>query len=165
MLLRGLVLSASFVLLTSCTHSRTNSQDITSIPSDYCEHDKFTFRCVKFIKNYDADTVTVDIPNIHPLLGEKIPVRVNGIDSPEVKGKSSCEKEAAKEAQQLVEALLKKASRIDLNNVRRDKYFRIGADITADGQSIKELLLKHKLAYEYEGKAKPLVDWCQFTKQ
>ena len=43
-----------------------------------CTHDERTFRCVKYIKNYDADTITFDIPNIHPLLGKKISIRVTG---------------------------------------------------------------------------------------
>jgi hypothetical protein len=28
------------------------------------------------IRNYDADTITFDIPNVHPLIGDKISVRV-----------------------------------------------------------------------------------------
>lgn len=90
-----------------------------------------------------------------------ISVRVSGIDAPELKGTKPCEKDAARAAQRLIESLLKNAKRIDLTNVGRDKYFRILADVTADGQSIKAVLLKNKLAYEYDGGTKPAdFDWC-----
>jgi micrococcal nuclease len=125
-----------------------------------CQHDKDTFRCVKFIKNYDADTITVNIPNVHPLIGEKVSVRVLGIDSPEIKGKNKCEKDKARIAQRLVENLLKNAKHIELQNVQRDKYFRILADVVADGKSIKDLVIKNHLAYKYEGGTKINVDWC-----
>ena len=41
-----------------------------------CDHDATTFRCVKYVKNYDADTITFNIPNVHPLIGKSIGVRV-----------------------------------------------------------------------------------------
>lgn len=153
----------------SCTHFKERSpeaiQTVIAPEATPCDHDKATFRCVKFIKNYDADTVTVEIPNVHPLLGEKISVRVAGIDAPEIKGVKPCEKDAARTAQRLIESLLKNAKQIDLNHVGRDKYFRILADISADGKSVKETLLKNKLAYEYDGGTKPPIDWCRFTKR
>jgi endonuclease YncB( thermonuclease family) len=126
-----------------------------------CVHDTSSFRCVKFIKNYDADTITVQIPQVHPLIGDKISVRVRGIDSAEMKGKSPCEKARAKEAQKLVERSLKSAKRIHLTNVERDKYFRILADVEVDGQYIKDILIQRQLAYEYHGQTKRKVDWCK----
>jgi micrococcal nuclease len=129
-----------------------------------CAHDKKTFRCVKYIRNYDADTVTFDIPGVHALLGQNISVRVRHIDTAEIKGKLPCEKEAARAAKRLVENILKNANRIDLENVDRDKYFRILADVNADGKSIKDILLKNRLAYGYEGKTKARTDWCERLK-
>jgi micrococcal nuclease len=126
-----------------------------------CEHDASTFRCVKYIRNYDADTITFNIPNVHPLIGEKISVRVRHVDTPEIKGKLPCEKEAARTAKKLIENLLKNAKRIDLENAGKDKYFRILADVIVDGKPIKDLLLKNNLAYAYEGKTKLKIDWCK----
>lgn len=125
-----------------------------------CEHDENTFRCVKYIKNYDADTITFDIPNVHPLLGMKVSIRVRHVDTPEIKGKGKCEKDAARTAQRLVENQLKGAKRIDLQNIGRDKYFRILADVVIDGHQLKDILLKKKLAYAYEGGTKEKIDWC-----
>jgi len=128
--------------------------------ADSCTHDVTTFRCVKYVRNYDADTITFDIPNVHPLIGKHISVRVRHVDTPEIKGKLPCEKEAARTAKRLIENLLKNATRIDLENAGKDKYFRILADVVVDGKPLKDTLLKNNLAYSYEGKTKQSLNWC-----
>ncbi|PIR21908.1 MAG: nuclease [Deltaproteobacteria bacterium CG11_big_fil_rev_8_21_14_0_20_45_16] len=128
-----------------------------------CSHDSKTLRCVSFVRNYDGDTITVDIPNIHPLFGKNISVRIRGIDTAEVKTKDKCEKRASRTARRLVEKLLKHAKRIDLLNIDRDKYFRISADVSVDGKLISEILIKNRLAVAYDGGHKAAVDWCTLT--
>ncbi len=130
-----------------------------------CSHDATNFRCVKVLKNYDGDTITVNIPNIHPLLGQKVSVRVRGIDTAEVRGKAPCEKDAARTARNLVESLTKNAKVVDLENVARDKYFRILADVKIDGKSIKDILIKNQLAVTYDGGTKKKVDWCEYLRK
>ena|SRR3989338_7095038 len=137
---------------------------LPSLSEPDCQHDAKTFRCVKVLKNYDGDTITVDIPGVHPLVGENISVRVIGIDTPEMKGKGSCEKEAAQVAKELVGSMLKSAKRVDLINVQRDKYFRILATVEADGRSIADALIKQKLAYAYDGGKKLQPNWCQSVR-
>ena len=56
----------------------------TPIP---CLNTDTSFQCVKYISNYDGDTVTVNIDNVPALFGSHIPVRVRGIDTPEMKTK------------------------------------------------------------------------------
>lgn len=114
---------------------------LAQIPN--CAHDAKTFRCVKYLKNYDGDTITVDIPDTHPLIGKNISVRVNGIDTPEKTGKKPCEKERAREAQKLTASLLKPALNIELRNLDRDKYFRILADVFFDNKPLSETLIKN----------------------
>lgn len=126
-----------------------------------CKHDATNFRCVKYLYNYDADTVTFNIPNVHPLIGKKISIRVAGVDTPEVRTKNQCEKQKARAAKKLVENLLKNAKRIDLENVTRGKYFRVVANIKIDGNSLTDYLLKNGLAYTYNGGTKPIVNWCK----
>jgi micrococcal nuclease len=133
--------------------------------NENCAHDATTFRCVKFVKNYDGDTITFQIPNVHPLLGKNISVRVLGLDTPEIKGKLPCEKEAARTAKRLIENLLKNAKVIHIENVARDKYFRILGNVVVDGQSLQGVLLKNGLAYEYQGQTKQKIDWCTFGKE
>lgn len=130
-----------------------------------CQHDAKTFRCVEYVKNYDADTVTFNIKGVHPLIGEKISIRVNRLDTPEIKGKQPCEKDAARTAQRLVQSLLKNAKVINLENIARDKYFRVLADVVIDGQNLTAILLKNKLGYAYHGKTKQKVNWCEFGKR
>lgn len=121
-----------------------------------------SFKGVKYLKNYDGDTVTVNIPGVHPLLGKKISIRVNGVDTPEKRTKNKCEKKKARTAQKLVQSLLKNAKKIDLLNVKRGKYFRIVADVFYDGKSLSKVLLKNRLAVVYGGKKKMKVDWCKY---
>ena len=123
-----------------------------------CHHDNNNFRCVKFIKNYDADTITFNIPNVHPLLGENISIRVTNIDTPEMKTSNNCEKDLAQKSKLYVESILKQAHRIDLINISRDKYFRIVADVIIDGKSLTQLLLQNKYGYQYDGGTKRIVN-------
>lgn len=131
-----------------------------SVWAGECDHDAGTFRCVKYVRNYDADTITFQIPGVHPLLGDNISVRVRHVDTPEIKGQLPCEKEAARTAKRLIENILKNSKRIDLTDIGRDKYFRILANVVADGRSLSEVLIKNKLAYVYEGKTKEKLNWC-----
>lgn len=133
--------------------------------SKSCNHDDSTFRCIQVIKNYDGDTITVNIPNVPALIGKNISVRVFGIDTPEVKTKNNCEKEAGRIARNLVASTLRNAQIVELHNVQRDKYFRILADVIVDGRSLKDILLKNNLAYAYDGGTKKHLDWCKVLRQ
>ena len=126
-----------------------------------CSSTDSTLPCVSFLRNYDGDTFTVNIKYVHPLLGDKITVRVNGIDAPEMKSSSACERQAAFRAQQEVEKVLANARRIDLKNVQRDKYFRVLADVRVDGKSLSDHLLQARLAVPYDGGHKEYTNWCK----
>src|SRR3989338_8597440 len=76
----------------------------------------------------------VSINGVHPLLGENISIRVNGVDTPEMKTKNKCEKEMAQKAQRYVASVMATAKRVDLKNIKRGKYFRVVADVEVDGQ-------------------------------
>lgn len=129
-------------------------------PAEVCQHDAKVFRCVRYLGNYDGDTLRFQIPGVHPLIGENVSVRVSGIDTPEIKGKGRCESDRAKEARDLVASLLRNAKQIELRNVDRDKYFRINAEVIADGTSVGQTLLKKRLAYAYGGGTKERINWC-----
>ena len=53
------------------------------------------FTNVKYVRNYDGDTITFNIRQAHPIIGDRINIRVNGIDTPEIRGKCSKEKNLA----------------------------------------------------------------------
>ncbi len=132
---------------------------------DKCEHTKDYFNCVQYVKNYDADTITFNIPNIHPLIGEKISIRVVGVDTPEIKTKNRCEKEKAINARDAVKKLLSNAKEIKLTHIQRGKYFRVVADVIYDGKSLSEYLLKNGHAYHYRGGKKKKMNWCKSLRQ
>lgn len=126
-----------------------------------CDHTPTEFHCVKYVSAYDADTIKVNLPNIHPLLGDRISVRVFGVDSPEIKGQTKCEKEKAIKARDLVRTWLSTAKRIDLVNIGRDKYFRVLARVRIDGKDLSDKLIELKLAYPYYGDTKEIRNWCE----
>lgn len=117
------------------------------------------FTNITFVNNYDADTITVNIDDVPPLFGHLISVRVYGIDSPEMHGKCEKEQELARIAKKYVHDLLAN-SYINLLNVRRDKYFRILADVETSKGSLAKLLLDNGYAIEYYGDTKTK-DWCK----
>lgn len=130
-----------------------------------CSSSKKTFGLfdgVIFHDCYDGDTCKFTIPGLHPLFGEKINARLFGVDTPELKG-SSCvqERTIAIEARDFVRGVLSKGTNISLQNVRRDKYFRILCDILVDGVSVSQLLLDANLAYPYTGGSKYRYYWCK----
>jgi micrococcal nuclease len=117
------------------------------------------FQNVKFIRCYDGDTCTFTIEGIPKVFGEKISVRILGIDTPEIRGKCEGEKLKAKEAKKFINDFLLNGQHISLVNVDRGKYFRLLADIEVDGISVSELMIKKGYARVYEGGKR--LEWCE----
>ena len=117
------------------------------------------FEGAVYIRNYDGDTITFNLPGLHPIIGEKISIRVNGIDTPEIRGKCEKEKYDAKQAKEMVADILKDAEQIVLRNMERGKYFRIAADVIVDGESLGDTLIEAGMAVRYDG-GKKTHRWC-----
>lgn len=134
-----------------------------------CAHSPNTFACVKYLYNYDGDTITFSIPGVHSYFGKKAKLRVQGIDAPELKPKgrpSPCEIEWGRAAKKLVASELKSAKRIDITDLAGfDKYGRILGQVKYDGKSVKDVLLKNNMAVPYIGKKKVVVNWCELMKK
>ena len=118
------------------------------------------FEGAVYIRNYDGDTITFNLPGLHPIIGEKISIRVNGIDTPELKGNCEREKYDAKQGQQMVADILKDAEQIVLRNMERGKYFRIAADVIVDGENLADMLVEAGVAIKYDG-GKKSKNWCE----
>lgn len=71
-----------------------------------------TFEAVTWMACYDGDTCTFTLPGVHPFFGEKISVRIRGIDTLEIRGKYAAEKTKAKAARDFLRNLLRNASRL-----------------------------------------------------
>jgi endonuclease YncB( thermonuclease family) len=94
----------------------------------------------------------------------RLSVRLNGIDTPEIKGKgvSDEEKEAAKVARDFVSNLVMNKF-VRLENIESEKYGRILADVFVGDIHLNELLIKERYAVKYDGgtKQKP-VSWLKY---
>ena len=116
----------------------------------------------KVISVYDGDTFRVNIDSLPPIVGKNIPIRVNGVDTPEIQGKCQYEKYLALKARDFVRDRLANAKEIKLTNLQRGKYFRVVANVLVDGVSLEQELLDNKLAYEYSGGKK--LSWCKYER-
>jgi endonuclease YncB( thermonuclease family) len=86
----------------------------------------------KVIKVYDGDTFTVEAYP-WPGLEAKASVRVNGVDTPEIRGKCPEEKQKAIEARDFVRDLIL-GETVFLRNVKHGKYAgRVVAEVILDG--------------------------------
>lgn len=109
---------------------------------------------------YDGDTFRANIQGYPDIVGNRIGVRINGIDTPELRGKCEKEKALARKAKQFSVDKLRQAKKIELRHMKRGKYFRIVADVYVDDQNLGKMLIEKELAVVYDGGHKGK-DWCQ----
>ena len=107
---------------------------------------------------YDADTFRVNIIGWPDVVGLNMPVRLSGVDAPEIRGQCDYEKAAARAGKQFTAVRLESARVIELQNIRRGKYFRLIADVLVDGRSLSELLIQEGHARPYDGGKR--LGWC-----
>jgi len=104
---------------------------------------------------YDGDTFRCDIAGWPAIIGERIGVRINGIDTPEMRDRRPKIRELARQAKMFTVQALRSAKRIELRDMKRGKYFRIVADVFVDGRSLADMLIETGLAKPYGGGKKP----------
>lgn len=110
------------------------------------------------ISIYDADTFTINLPCNMPVVCKSVPIRAEGYDAPEIRGKCEEEKALAQEAKAYVTETLKKSKKIELRDLVRDKYFRLRAKVYVDGQALDRLIIDKELARAYHGGTRR--GWC-----
>ena len=113
----------------------------------------------KIISVYDGDTFRADIRGLPDIIGKNIAIRILEIDTPEIKGKCEEEKVVAIKARDFSRKALFNAKTITLKNLKRDKYFRLLADVYFDDTDLANALLVNNLAVKYSGKKKS--SWCK----
>ena len=106
---------------------------------------------------YDGDTFRCTIKEWPEIIGERVGVRIDKIDTPEMRDKRPEIKALARQAKQFTVDRLRSAKTVELRNMRRGKYFRIVADVYCDGQSLSQALLDAGLAKPYVGGTK--LEW------
>ncbi|WP_317928615.1 thermonuclease family protein [Halioxenophilus sp. WMMB6] len=146
------VLATSFTL-SSFTLSTSANGCAENLPKSYGH-----VTVDQVVGVYDGDTITVTVENWPSVIGDAIGVRVAGVDTPEIRGKCASEKALARSARELTRTAVTSASKVELYNLRRDKYFRLLADVCVDGKNLSKLLLEAGLAYAYDGGTKQ--SWC-----
>ena len=118
-----------------------------------------SYKIEKIISVYDGDTFRADIRGLPDIIGKNIAIRILGIDTPEIKGKCEEEKIVAIKARDFARKALFNAKTITLKNLKRDKYFRLLADVYFDDIDLANALLVNNFAVKYSGKKKP--SWCK----
>ena len=112
------------------------------------------FDNVSIASIYDGDTFKINLNCSLAVYCEKVPVRVRGVDTPEMKGKTEREKKLAKQAKEFTKEFLAQEP-INLSNCGRDKYFRLLCDVkNGQGKDLAQELIKHDLGYSYQGGTK-----------
>ncbi|HIF9538207.1 TPA: thermonuclease family protein [Photobacterium damselae] len=107
---------------------------------------------------YDGDTFRANISQLDT--SKSIRVRVRHIDTPEIKGKCSYEKQKAIEAREFAKYLLLNSNSITLTNLGYDRYKRLLATITLDNKySFDQTMIYKNLARPYNGGKR--LSWCQ----
>ncbi len=121
------------------------------------------FNKVELASVYDGDTFRVYLACKYKVFCKTIPIRVRGIDCPEIKGGTSQTKAFAKQAKTFTKIFLK-SGKILLRNCGRDKYFRLLCDVKVNGQSLGEELIKEGHAVPYFGGTKQILTDANTTK-
>jgi endonuclease YncB( thermonuclease family) len=104
---------------------------------------------------YDGDTFRCNLEGYPPIAGEGISIRINGIDTPEMRDNRPKIKALARKAKQYTVQRLREGKQIILRNMQRGKYFRIVADVYVDDCSLGQELISAGLAKPYDGGKKP----------
>lgn len=112
----------------------------------------------KVLSVYDGDTFRIEAYP-WPGLEAKASVQVNGVDTPEIRGKCEAEKQKAIETRDFVRELIL-GKTVFLENVKYGKYAgRVVADVNlADGVNLAQAIIDNKFGREYHGGRRE--GWC-----
>jgi endonuclease YncB( thermonuclease family) len=100
---------------------------------------------------YDGDTFRCNIKGYPSIIGERIGIRIAGIDCPEMRDNRKHIKALAQQAKQYTVKRLREGKEIKLINMHRGKYFRIVAEVIIDGKNLSDELISMGLAKPYDG--------------
>ena len=119
---------------------------------------KGQYQDVQLVRIYDGDNITVDLPCEDPLVCDAIPIRIKGIDAPEILGHCAKERALAKVARDYLRSFCVQKI-ISLSDCERGKYFRLACRVAANNVDISSHMIKKRLARQYKGKGKRK-SWC-----
>lgn len=103
---------------------------------------------------HDGDTVIVDVNGWPDICGKKIPIRINGIDCPELNDKNPKIRGWAYAAKDKSSSMMSPGTEIKLHAMDRDARFRIDATVIVNGVDVGAELIKSGYAKKYNGKGR-----------
>lgn len=116
----------------------------------------------KIIRAVDGDTIEFIIPSLPEELGDKLKLRVYGVDTPEKGSRAQCEKEAlaGAAATEYANKIVTSGTKLQITLREWDKFGgRVLGDMLVDGVSYREMLIKEGHARPYFGDKKK--SWCE----
>lgn len=112
---------------------------------------------VELVNTVDGDTFKADV-ELWPGLTQRVLVRLAGVDAPELKGPTACERALALSAKTYMDTLLR-GGKISINAVNHDKFAgRVDAVVTVDGVDASIALITSGHGRQYLGG--PRLPWC-----
>lgn len=115
----------------------------------------------KVLRAVDGDTVEFEAKFLPTELGDKLKLRVLGVDTPEKAPRAKCESEAQKgaAASEFTKKTIANAKKVQIEIKEWDKFGgRVLGDVIIDNVRLSEMLIKNNLARPYHGEAKQ--SWC-----
>ena len=116
----------------------------------------------KVTRVLDGDTVEFEAKFLPAELGDKLKIRVLGVDTPEKAPRAKCEKEAlaGQAATDFTKKAVAEGKKIQIEIKEWDKFGgRVLGDVIIDGKKLSDELIKKNLARPYFGEAKK--SWCE----
>lgn len=106
----------------------------------------------------DGDTFVAEA-HVWPGQFVRINVRIRGVDAPEMKGRCASERQAARQARDVLTLMLGEDP-VVISNIGGAKYYgRVLADVfTAEGEEVSRVLIAEGLARPYQGGKRK--GWC-----
>ncbi len=84
-------------------------------------------------------------------------VRIRGIDAPEKRGSSPCEKILAEKSKKHLMSLLESSSYVILSNLKYDSFGRVLAHVAVDKGDVATIMIKAGTAHPYLPRN---IEWC-----
>lgn len=117
---------------------------------------------VKYI--IDGDTFVGDVLLENGTSIKSVSIRLRNVDTPEIHGLCDFEINRAKDAKQRLSELIPVDTKVEIKNIKNDKYDgRIDADVfDTKGRDVGLILIKEKLGRPYSGGKR--ASWCDGKK-
>jgi len=141
------------IMLFGLTRLCCSSKDLNHVQINDLKHFVPKIKQCKVIKVYDGDTITVAAflkgdPECY-----NFQVRLNGMNSPEMKGSSENEKKHAIISRNaLSDQILNQIITLDVKG--NEKYGRLLADVLYNGKNMNEWIVQNGYAVKYDGGTK-----------